>query len=300
MIRQLFLIAVFLLSACAETFCFPLNARNDLGKKQRIEGFADSEFFFEFPQRIISLGPSITEELYLLGAQNKIVGVTVYCRKPAQAREKEKVGTAVEVNVEKITALEPDLIIATSLTSPKSIEKLKNLGIDVVIFPATESFPRLCDQFLELAKLIGKEKEAQIILKEVRSEVETIRKSVEILSKPKVIVQVGAKPLWIATRDSFMNDFIELAGGENIGPQGLNGCYSREKVLELNPDVIIITTMGIIGDDEKTLWQKYTTLSAVKNNRIYIVDSDKFCSPTPVSFVNTLKEAVTMLHPENE
>jgi iron complex transport system substrate-binding protein len=277
------IIAVILAVICVYDICFSSRAESG-----------------EDIKKIISLGPAITEELYLLGVQDKIAGVTVYCRKPLQALEKEKVGTAVEVNVEKITALKPDLVVATSLTSPKSIEKLKNLGIAVVTFRASESFTRLCDQFLELAILIGKEKEAQVILKKVRSEVEAIKKSVEGLPKPRVIVQAGAKPLWIATRDSFINDFVELAGGKNLGPQGSIGRYSREKVLELNPDVIIITTMGIIGDDEKALWQKYTTISAVKNNRIYIVDSDKFCSPTPVTFVNTLRKIVAMLHPENE
>lgn len=281
--KKRFLIVAICAGLCALGIYSPLRAETGEGVK-----------------RIISLGPSITEEIYLLDAQDKLVGVTIHCHKPPQAKEKERVGTAVEVNVERITALKPDLVIATSMTSPKSIKKLKSLGVNVVVFRAAESFVQLCDQFLELAKLIGKEKEAQAILKKSQNKVEAVNKSVEKLPKPKVIVQAGARPLWIATKDSFINDFIELAGGENIGPRGPNGRYSREKVLELNPDVIIITTMGIIGDDEKTLWQKYTTISAVKHKRIYIVDSDKFCSPTPVSFVNTLKETAVILHPKNE
>ena len=251
-------------------------------------------------KKIISLGPSITEELYLLGAQDRLVGVTIHCHKPPQAKEKEVVGTAVEVNIEKIAALKPDLVIATSMTSPKSIGKFKNLGINVVIFPAAESFSRLCEQFLELAELVGEEEKAQEILNRSQSDVGAVKKSVEGLPRPKVIVQAGARPLWVATKDSFINDFIELAGGENLGPSGFNGHFSREKVLELNPDVIIVTTMGIIGDEEKILWQKYQAISAVKNNRIYIVDSDKFCSPTPATFAQTLKETAAMLHPKNE
>ena len=281
--KKKFFIGIILTGLCVLGICFPLKAGNREGIR-----------------KIISLGPSITEELYLLGAQDKLVGVTIHCHKPPQAKEKERIGTAVEVNVERITALKPDLVIATSMTSLKSIEKLKNLGINVVIFSAAESFPLLCDQFLELAKLIGKEKEAQKILKKSRSDLEAIKKSVGGLQRQRVIVQAGARPLWVATKNSFINDFVELAGGENLGPPGLNGRFSREKVLELNPDVIIITTMGIIGDDEKVLWQKYPTLSAVKNNRIYIVDSDKFCSPTPITFVDTLKETAAMLHPKNE
>ncbi|MFA4983946.1 MAG: helical backbone metal receptor [Candidatus Omnitrophota bacterium] len=251
-------------------------------------------------ERIVSLGPSITEELYLLGAQDKIVGVTIHCRKPPQAQGKEKVATAVEINVERIVALKPDLVIATSITSPKSIKKLKELGIDVVVFRAAESFSELCGQFQETARLIGREGEAREILEKSRVKVETVKKSVTGLAKPGVIVQEGARPLWVATKDSFINDFIELAGGENLGPPGTNGRYSREKIIGLKPDVIIITTMGMTGNDERDIWRKYPSIPAVKNNRIYIVDSDKFCSPTPVTFAKTLEETALLLHPKNE
>lgn len=251
-------------------------------------------------RKVISLGPSITEEIYLMGAQDRLVGVTIHCHRPSQAATKERIGTAIEINIERIAALKPDLVLATSMTSLKSIEKLRNMGIKVVIFSAAKSFSELCDQFGELAKLMGREKEALQILIKSKKEVAAVRESVAGLRKPKVIVQAGARPLWIATRDSFINDLIELAGGENLGPSGLNGRFSREKVLELNPDVIIITTMGIIGDDEKALWQKYRAISAVKHNRIYIIDSDKFCSPTPVTFAQTLKETAAMLHSRHE
>jgi iron complex transport system substrate-binding protein len=251
----------------------------------------------KFPQRIISLGPSITEELYLLGVENKIVGVTTYCQRPPQAQEIEKIGTVIEVNLEKVISLQPDLVLATSLTNPKAKEKLKNLGIKVITFPSANSFREICKQFLELGKIVSKEKEAEEIVYRAKKTVSSVKQKVKELPKPKVLVQVGAKPLWVAPKDSFVNDFIEIAGGINVGPSGKNGLYSREKVLKRNPDVIIITTMGIVGKEEKKIWQKYKTISAVRNNRIYIVDSDKLCSPTPVSFVETLEEMVNILHP---
>lgn len=247
-------------------------------------------------KRIVSLGPGLTEELYLLGVQDKIVAVTTYCRKPPEAAQKEKAGTAVEVNVEKIISLNPDLVIATGLSNLKSIEKLKNLGVGVEIFPAAESFNGLCRQFLKLAGLVGEEEKAVSILAKVKEKVEEIKKACAGLPKPIVIAQAGAKPLWIAPKKSFINDFIELAGGVNAGPAGADGKYSREKILEINPEIIIITTMGIIGDEEKSLWYKYPGIKAVKNNRIYVIDSDKFCSPTPVTFTDTLKEIFAILH----
>jgi len=259
----------------------PINAEMELSKN---------------PQRIISLGPSITKAIYLLGIQDKLIANTVYCINPPPAKEKEKIGTATDVNIEKIFNLKPDLVLATSLTNPKTKEKLKNLGIRVVTFPVPKNFNDLCKQFLELGKLVGKEKEAEKIINNVEKRVTYIKKKVENLYKPKVLLQIGADPLFVATGSYFLNDYIELAGGINIAKESKEGIYSREQVLSANPDVIIITTMGILGEEEKKTWEKYKTLNAVKKNKIYIIDSDKISSPTPVSFVDTLEEIVNLLH----
>ena len=253
---------------------------------------------FEAPQKIISLGPSITEELYLLGVENKIVGVTTYCHRPSPAQQKEKVGTVIEVNLEKIVSLQPDLVLATSLTNLKAKEKLKNLGVKIITFPPAKSFREICEQFLELGRIVGKEKEAEEIVGQAKMRVNTIEEKVKNLPKQRVFVQIGARPLFTATRDSFVDDFVELAGGINIAQNSKSGLYSREKVLKDNPDIIIIVTMGIVGEGEREIWRKYKTLRAVKNNRIYIIDSYKLCSPTPVSFVEALEEITNILHPK--
>ena len=270
---------IFLFNICAQGLCSPED--------------------FSYPQRIISLGPALTEQLYLLGAEDKLVGVTVYCCKPRQAQKKEKVGTVLEVNLEKIIYLQPDVVLATSLTNLKDIEKLKGLGIKVVTFPQAKNFSQLCEQFLELARLVGKEKVAREIVHRARTKVEIIKRQVKDLPRPKVFVQIGARPLFTAGKDSFINDYIEIAGGENIANDVKIGFYSREKTLEDNPDIIIITTMGIAGEGEKEIWRNFETLNAAKNDKIYIVDSDKFCSPTPVSFVQALEEMVKILHSED-
>lgn len=250
----------------------------------------------KFPRRIISLGPSITEQLYLLGEEDRLIGCTTYCNIPEEAQNIDKVGTVIDVNLEKIVSLKPDLVLATPLTDNKAIEKLKNLGIRVVIFPSPKSLSEICEQFLGLGKIVGKTDKAEAIIDKVKREVERIKKRTRHLPKPKVIVQIGVKPLWVATKDSFVNDLIEFAGGINAANKGKTGLYSREKVLESNPDIIIIVTMGIVGEEEKKIWGKYKILKASKNNQIFIIDSYKLCSPTPVSFLNTLKEIFTILH----
>jgi len=251
-----------------------------------------------YPKRIISLGPSLTKELYLLEAEDRLIGCTVYA--PECAKDKEKVGTVIDINLEKIIKLKPDLVLATSLTNPRQVEKLRKLKIKVIVFPQAKSFQELCDQFLELAKLVGKEDKAKGIIREVKEKVKSIRDKIKDLKKTKVFIQIGAKPLFTAGKNSFLNDFIEFAGGVNIAKDTEFGIYSREKVLKKNPDVIIIVTMGIRGIREKEIWQRYKNMNAVKNKRIYIIDSYKICSPTPISFVETLKGLIKILHPEAE
>jgi len=267
---------------------------------EKIARYLHPDRFSVYPQRIISLGPAITEELYLLGVENRIVGVSTYCHRPQDARDREKVGTVIKADLEKIMSLKPDLVVATSLMDAEQVEKLQNLGLKVIRFPPVKNFDQICEQFLELGRLVGGEKEAEEIIQQVKLKVDVIEKKVENLPEKRVFVQIGAKPLFTVTKDSFINDFIKLAGGTNIVQDSTTGLYSREKVLEENPDCIIIVTMGIVGEEERKTWQKFKTLNAVKNNRIYIIDSYKLCSPTPVSFVEVLEEIIQILHPESK
>lgn len=249
-----------------------------------------------YPQRIISLSPKVTEELYLLGVDDRLIAHTEYCEIPFGVDKKEKIGTVVYFNLEKVVSLEPDLVIATSLSKPKAKEKLIDLGIRVVTFTAAKSFDRMCDQFLELARIVGEEERAKEIVAKAKTETMDIKERIGNLPKPKVFAQIGAKPLFAATKDYFINDFIEFAGGSNIGRDLKNGLCSREEVLRADPEVIFIVTMGIVGEQEKKTWEKYKVIKAVEKNRIYILDSDKLCSPTPASFVDTLEEIVEILH----
>jgi len=253
-------------------------------------------FCDSYPQRIVSLGPSITEQLYSLEGQDRLIGCTIYCNRPKEAASKEKIGTVIEINLEKIVSLKPDLVIATALTNSKAIKKLRGLGLKVITFASPENFAGLCNQYIELARIIGKQEQAEKLIDQVNDRVSAIRKKVGNLPKLKVFVQVGAKPLVTITERSFINDFIEFAGCINVALGATTGLYSREEVLKKNPDIILIVTMGIAGEKEKEIWERYDIIKAVQNNKIYIIDSDKVCSPSPLSFVQTLDELVDILH----
>jgi ABC-type Fe3+-hydroxamate transport system substrate-binding protein len=249
-----------------------------------------------FPRRIVSLVPNITEELYLLGAQERIVGVTIYCQRPPEAQQKERVGAVVEVNVEKIIGLQPDLIIASPLTDHKQIQKLEDVGLKVEVFQAPKTFQGLCAGFLALGRLVGREQEGRKIVEQAMREVEEIKERVRELPRPRVFVQIGTRPLVAAGGDSFIDDFVTFAGGVNIAHEAKMSVYSREEVVQRNPDIIIIAQMGVEGKRERDTWMKYKTIKAVQERKIYTVDPYRFCSPTPLSFVEQVKELVRLFH----
>jgi ABC-type Fe3+-hydroxamate transport system substrate-binding protein len=262
----------------------------------KVASFLHPDKFSSSPQRIVSLVPALTEELYLLGVGPRIVGVTTYCQRPTEAQQKERVGAVVEVNVEKILSLRPDLVVASPLMDHKQIKKLRDVGVRVEVFQPPQDFKVLCDGFLKLARLVGREQEAREIIKRAEGELEYIKGKVKGLSRPRVFTQIGAKPLFTAGGDSFIDDFIVFAGGVNIARDVKTSAYSREEVIRRNPDIILIVTMGIAGEEEKATWLRYKTVNAVKNSRIYMVESYRFCSPTPVSFVETVAELVRLFH----
>lgn len=248
------------------------------------------------PQRIISLSPLITEEIYMLGEEGKLVGNTVYCNRPLEAVKIEKVGTLIRANVEKIVSLKPDMVLAITLTSEAQVKQLRNLGLEVKVFPNPRTFNEVCDNFVALGAVLGKEGEAKKLADSVLSDINVIREEIGKLEKKKVFIQIGSEPLFAATGDNFVNDFIDSSGGINIA-YGKNGAsYSREAVVKEDPDIIIIAEMGITGAKEKVIWERFKSMKAVKNNKIFVVESYKYCSPTPDSLPETLRETVRMVH----
>lgn len=238
--------------------------------------------------RVVSLAPSITKSVYFLDAQNKLVGSTNYCTtRPGD--NIEVVSSPVTVNIEKVVSLEPDLVLATTITNPEHLEMLKKMGIKVKVFPTPKSFEEICAQFIEMGTLLGKEARAIHITDSVRAEVDGIKAWGHGVKPLKIFFQIGAEPLYTVIPNTFMNDYITFLQAENIASDLTRGTISRESVLLRKPDYIFIVTMGIVGKEEMKTWKSYTDLPATKNNHIYVIDSDIACTPTPQTFLQTLQ-----------
>jgi len=252
------------------------------------------------PQKVISLSPIITETIYLLNAQDLLIANTSYCNSPEEAQFKEKIGSVIQMNIEKIISLHPDLVIASPLSRKKQIQSLQKQKIKVTKIQNPQTFPQMCEITMTIGKALGQTDMAKKIIKAATREVETIKLKTEGLPKKKVFIQIGMKPLHSANKDTFINEYIKYGGGINIAENEKSGIYSREKVIKENPDIILIATMGTdkkAGEIEKQRWMKFTSLNATIKNQIYVLDPELILSPTPVTFVKGLKQILSLIHP---
>ncbi|MDD9302483.1 MAG: ABC transporter substrate-binding protein [Desulfobacter sp.] len=251
--------------------------------------------------RVVSLSPIITETIYLLGAQDRLVANTHYCNVPPDAAKKEKIGSVTQVNVEKIISLSPDLVITSALTREKQIQVLKNQGINIMEIENPKTFDQMCAITREIGQALGREREAVAIVAAAQTQVKQIRERVSCFSPRRVFIQIGLKPLHTVNKDLFINEFILLSNGVNIAQDQPSGIYSREMVIRENPDVILIATMGTskkAGFLEKERWMKFSSLRAGVNNEIHVLDPEMICSPTPASFAMGLAQVASLIHPE--
>ena len=254
----------------------------------------------EVPMRIVSLSPLLTENVFLLGAGERMVGNTSYCTKPEAAKAVAKVGSVMELSIERIIGLRPDLVLAINLSPPQQVAQLERLGLRVRTFHQPESFAEMCDQFLELGALLGREQRAREIVDEAARRAEAVRTATADLPRRKVFLQVGANPLFSSVQDSFTHEYMVLGGGENIAGDRRSGAMTTEQVLALDPEVIIIAVMGSedgVGGGEKGKWERYRAMRAVRDGRVHVLDPDQVCSPSPLTFAASLEAIARLIHP---
>ncbi len=254
----------------------------------------------EVPGRIVSLAPSLTREIYDLREQDRLVGVTSFC--PREARKDcEVVGTLTLLNIEKICALKPDLVLASMDSNRETaVQKLKSLGIRVEVFQGCESFTCMCSEFVRLGTLLGREREAEGMIADIRRQVNDLREKASHGPAFRVFWQMGSSPLVAAGDDTFTGELIRAAGCRNIFGQ-LPAKYPRvniENVLTADPEVIFLVSDMEGSQEQHALWSRFSRISAVRQGRVYPLSADLVCQPTPVMFLKALQTVVASLFPE--
>lgn len=231
-------------------------------------------------QRIVTLAPHIAELVAALGAAPRIVGVSRFSDYPPQLGSLPVVGDAGKLDIERIIALKPDLVIAwQSGNSPHEIERLERLGLPVFV---TES-RRLADiprTLRELGALIDANG-AQPARAFERAVAEYAKQRRE--PRLKVFYQLWPQPLMTLNRAHWVSDVITLCGGENIfaALAPVAPTVSIEAVLQHDPQVILAGAGTSDSETQLELWRRYATLSAVKHKALYALSADELHRPTP-------------------
>jgi iron complex transport system substrate-binding protein len=250
--------------------------------------------------RIVSLAPSITEILFAIGAGPRVVGVTQYSNYPPEAARLPKVGSYVNLSLEKILALRPDLVIGIRDGNPKAvIDRLTELGVPCYIVDP-KSLDGVITTVQNIGRAVGREPVAAKIAGQMASRIREVERRVAGTARPRVFYQIGVEPIVSAGQGTFPNILIETAGGKNVAAD--MAAYPQlnvEQVLVARPEIIIVTSMTREYDFErvKGFWGRWPDLPAVAAERIYVVDSDLMDRPSP-RIVEGLETLARLIHPE--
>ena len=248
--------------------------------------------------KIVSLAPSITLELLNLGSKDEFVGATSYCS-ISHENKNLIVGSAIEINIEKILLLKPDLVIATPLTKNNDIESLIHNGIKVHQCGKINSYSAICKELQTLGLLVNKKETADSLISITNNKIDSLKQYIPNTDSLKMFFQIGSNPLFAVIPNTFMNDLITMAGCKNICYDMSGGILSRETVVNRNPDIIYIATMGVTGVEEKNIWEKLEAIGAIKNKKIFLIDSDIACMPSVSAFYNSLEQIIREIYGTN-
>ncbi len=239
----------------------------------------------EYPARIVCTTTESVDILYRLGLGDKIVGVSGFATDPPEARQKQKIGTYTTVNLEKISALHPDLVVAFSDVQASITRDLVQAGFTVFTMNQ-RSVRGILEAILMLGSLVGAADAARQLVGEMQRAMETIRQSAARLSRrPRIYFEEWHDPL--ISGIGWVGELIELAGGEDIFPdvKGNNAkerIVSAEAVVRRNPDMIIAAWCGKQVDRQNIFhrpnWDK---IEAIKNKRVYEIKSAHILEPGP-------------------
>jgi iron complex transport system substrate-binding protein len=264
-----------------------------------------------YPERIISVAPSCTEILFAIGAGDKVVAVTDYCDYPynfaawVAAGNMTSIGGFEDPNMEVITSLDPDLILASGGVQMESVDTLRERGYKVLVLDPTS-----VDGILKNIELVGnatgKRAEATALVNDLTSRINAVGETVANAAKPKVYYEVyyDATSSWTIGAKAWQTELIEKAGGTNLfDDQQIDYYqYQAEALIDRNPDVIVLPASGMgTGELESLEAVKarpgWDTTNAVQNDRLYQINSNIIERSGP-RVADAIEQLAAFFHPE--
>lgn len=224
--------------------------------------------------RVVSMAPHVTELLFAAGGGSRVVGAVNYSDYPEAAKRIPRIGSNREIDIERVIALKPDLIVAwMHNSSERQIDLVRKLGV-----PVFQSDPQTLDSIpesvLRLGRLMGTEAAAEATATQLRKQLAGLRAQYAKRPPVRTFYQVWDKPLYTLSGKSILTDAMRLCGGVNIF-DSLNvvaPIVTIESVLQANPEAIIATAEKNYGGVE--LWKQYGSVQAVRNKNLFTLDGN--------------------------
>jgi iron complex transport system substrate-binding protein len=252
------------------------------------------------PARIVSLAPSLTEAVYALGLQDRLVGDTDFCDYPSEAQKKPKVGGGINPNLEVIASLHPDLVLVTkSFNRLDTVRALDNLGI-----PSYSTDPHTVDEIIssteKLADVLGAPDAGKSLADDLQRRLATLQAKIALLPQTRVLFVVWMQPLMSVGKSTFVADALRKAGADSIVESGQDWPQmDLEEVVHLQPDYLVFaeshSNSGTSDFDSLSVTPGWRLLDAVHNHRIAVV-SEAVIRPAP-RIVSVIESLARQLHP---
>jgi iron complex transport system substrate-binding protein len=252
------------------------------------------------PARIVSLVPSVTELVFALGAEDRLVGVTDYCDFPPAARRKPRVGGMLAPSLETIVALRPDVVVATDSGNRQEIsDQLRRLGIPVYLVHANR-LTEVMEVASRLGQLTGREAAVAALTARLQARIVAVVRSVSRRPRPRVLYVLWPEPLIVPGRDAIVTELIRLAGGESVTAHEPSDYprFSLEAAVARAPEVILLARHGTGSAPlARAKWDALGQLPAVRAGRVHAVDGNLLHRYGP-RIVEGLEHLARLLHPE--
>ena len=262
------------------------------------------------PQRIVSLIPSNTELLFAVGAGSSVVGVTNYCDYPPEARKIEKVGDLTAMSLEKVVALDPELVLATKGNSKELVFSLRALGVRVFVLDP-QTIEEVLDATGKVGALTGRSEAARALVDGYRQRLAHVADRIDELTeseRPSVFVGSPFRDEnWTPGPETYTSAVIRRAGGRNIADDLAPrtwAVYNLENIVSKNPQVLLSTLD--VGQDPAETRTRYLErakslegwrdLDAVRNERVVLIPGNWLLRPAP-RLIQAIETLASALHP---
>ncbi|MCR4878757.1 MAG: helical backbone metal receptor [Bacteroidales bacterium] len=225
------------------------------------------------PQRIVSISPAITEVMFLVGAQDKLVGVSDFCNYPPETEKITKIGGMHNINFEQLLSLHPDVVLIGSMISQKDVDAIEKMGIPVICIVEESSLEGMAEMMEVVGKITQCEGKGNAEAAKWRERIAELRGNAPNPADRKCVYYVvgfGDGGDFTAPKNTHIQEIIELAGGRNAGDSLTGWNISREYLFKVNPDIIVVRQED---RDAFVSRHPYTQLDAVKNGKVYPIES---------------------------